>query len=415
MELIGAPTKERMETGDTDPTDNGRQSNKIVYGTPHFYYVNGDVDKDGSYDPYELGGNVRITEDFSDEYHIFGIDWTPERIDWYLDGVIYNSMNLYGIERLDAAGLSMNRPQIMKLNLATGGDWAGDAGDHLDEDETTMRVDWVRWYQNSEQKKAADEWYANAPKFSGLEDIIIKEGSNYDVLSGVSVDKNNYTISASIDDEYMYKNTGEMALVNTINKGEIANLKTGVYNVHYHAVPTGVNLNGDSLAQGKAYPTILKTKTLIVLPKEGITGVVGEKLSSIALPDGWSWINPEQTISENELYSVYFTTGSESKKARGIIVNIPVEIKDLESGNPSIENESPTTSVSRGIGLNTDVNEKITSEAVMNEAVSNNIVATGDNTTILPLLLSIFVTTAGILGINKSKGKNKLVLKEQSK
>lgn len=265
------------------------------------------------------------------------------------------------------------------------------------------------------KKKAADEWYANAPKFSGLEDIIIKEGSNYDVLSGVSVDKNNYTISASIDDEYMYKNTGEMALVNTINKGEIANLKTGVYNVHYHAVPTGVNLNGDSLAQGKAYPTILKTKTLIVLPKEGITGVVGEKLSSIALPDGWSWINPEQTISENELYSVYFTTGSESKKARGIIVNIPVEIKDLESGNPSIENESPTTSVSRGIGLNTDVNEKITSEAVMNEAVSNNIVATGDNTTILPLLLSIFVTTAGILGINKSKGKNKLVLKEQSK
>lgn len=415
MELIGAPTKERMETGDTDPTDNGRQSNKIVYGTPHFYYVNGDVDKDGSYDPYELGGNVRITEDFSDEYHIFGIDWTPERIDWYLDGVIYNSMNLSGNERLDAAGLSMNRPQIMKLNLATGGDWAGDAGDHLDEDETTMRVDWVRWYQNSEQKKAADEWYANAPKFSGLEDIIIKEGSNYDVLSGVSVDKNNYTISASIDDEYMYKNTGEMALVNTINKGEIANLKTGVYNVHYHAVPTGVNLNGDSLAQGKAYPTILKTKTLIVLPKEGITGVVGEKLSSIALPDGWSWINPEQTISENELYSVYFTTGSESKKARGIIVNIPVEIKDLESGNPSIENESPTTSVSRGIGLNTDVNEKITSEAVMNEAVSNNIVATGDNTTILPLLLSIFVTTAGILGINKSKGKNKLVLKEQSK
>ena len=59
--------------------------------------------------------------------------------------------------------------------------------------------------------------------------------------------------------------------------------------------------------------------------------------------------------------------------------------------------------------------KKITSEAVMNEAVSNNIVATGDNTTILPLLLSIFVTTAGILGINKSKGKNKLVLKEQSK
>lgn len=220
-------------------------------GTPHFYYVNGDVDKDGSYDPYELGGNVRITEDFSDEYHIFGIDWTPERIDWYLDGVIYNSMNLSGNERLDAAGLSMNRPQIMKLNLATGGDWAGDAGDHLDEDETTMRVDWVRWYQNSEQKKAADEWYANAPKFSGLEILLSKKEVITMYYQVFQLIKTITLLAASIDDEYMYKNTGEMALVNTINKGEIANLKTGVYNVHYHAVPTGVNLNGDSLAQGK--------------------------------------------------------------------------------------------------------------------------------------------------------------------
>ena len=48
MELIGGPNgKHAGEVAEGD------QSNKKVYGTPHFYYAKGDADKDGSYSPYE--------------------------------------------------------------------------------------------------------------------------------------------------------------------------------------------------------------------------------------------------------------------------------------------------------------------------------------------------------------------------
>ena len=124
-----------------------------------------------SYDPYELGGNAKIEDDFWNEYHILGLIGLQVRIDWYLDGVIYNSVNLVGNERLEAAARSTNRPQILKLNLATGGDWAGDAGDYLADDNTSMTVDWIRWSQNKEQKKAAEAWYADAPKLTGITDI----------------------------------------------------------------------------------------------------------------------------------------------------------------------------------------------------------------------------------------------------
>lgn len=94
-------------------------------------------------------GEAKIQDDFWNEYHILGIDWC-------LDGVIYNSMNLVGDERLEVTARSINRPQILKLNLATGGDWAGDVGDYLADDNTSMTVELIRWSQNEEQKKAVE-------------------------------------------------------------------------------------------------------------------------------------------------------------------------------------------------------------------------------------------------------------------
>ncbi|RGD75877.1 family 16 glycosylhydrolase, partial [Thomasclavelia ramosa] len=83
----------------------GNQSNKIVYGTPHFYYskATSDGDKDGSYSPTELGGNKVLGENLADEYHVYGINWSPDKIEWYIDDVVYNTMYLDNDERLIAA------------------------------------------------------------------------------------------------------------------------------------------------------------------------------------------------------------------------------------------------------------------------------------------------------------------------
>ena len=37
-------------------------------------------------------------------------------------------------------------------------------------------------------------------------------------MSNVQVDRDDYVVNASIDDEYMYTDTGELKLVNTIDK-----------------------------------------------------------------------------------------------------------------------------------------------------------------------------------------------------
>lgn len=417
MELIGAPTEERLAQGEKDPTDNGRQSNKIIYGTPHFWYEKGDVDKDGSYDPFELGGNVRITDDFCDDYHVFGIDWSPDRIDWYLDGVVYNSMSLSGNERLEAAARSLNRPQIIKLNLATGGDWAGDAGDHLAEDGTQMRVDWIKWSQNDEQKAAAAAWYADAPKITGIKDLTMTEGEQLDVLKGVGVTGGNYQVSASLDDEYMYRN-GDLKNINKFGTDQIAQLNPGVYNIHYSAGPVGVTLDG---ANAGKYKSALQTVLLTVLPKEGLTGTAGEKLASVKLPKGWQWQDDQQLVESGQTYPIYF--GAEDN-ARRILTHVTLNVDEAAkkedptapkdekiSGASAVENVEPENpSVSATSKANDDLlksqitsaeNPKSTVEqsSEQTHSTKQELPKMGEKGSFMTLLLGLISFLGGLFGV----------------
>jgi beta-glucanase (GH16 family) len=60
---------------------------------------------------------------FSDDFHTFAVDWSPEKITWSVDGNVYQTRT--------PADLNGNRwvfdhPFFMILNLAVGGDWPGD-------------------------------------------------------------------------------------------------------------------------------------------------------------------------------------------------------------------------------------------------------------------------------------------------
>ena len=75
------------------------------------------------------------------DWHIYAVDWTPDRIDWLVDGQITQSMTK---EQADD-GWVFDHPFYLLLNLAVGGDWPGEP------DETTrfpakMFVDYVRVY-----------------------------------------------------------------------------------------------------------------------------------------------------------------------------------------------------------------------------------------------------------------------------
>ncbi|MER0122344.1 glycoside hydrolase family 16 protein [Streptococcus sp. ZJ93] len=305
FELIGAPTGEH-----TDEKAEGTQSNKMIYGTPHFYYVNGDVDKDGSYSPVALGGNLSLVDDFSDKYHIFGMNWYPDRIEWYVDGVVYNTMYLKGNERLEAAASCFNKPQYIQFNLATGGNWARNAGNYLAKDSTELLVDYVRYYQDAEQKAASEAYYHTAPSLSGVRNITMREGESPDLTNGVTTSTSNYDVDFSIENEYMFSNIGGNTNVDLQVSGKndleaLSNLAPGLYNIYYSAVPKDSRLGADVTPEAKI---ARKVALLTVLPKEGLVGERGGDLSTVALPSNLQWVDPTQKIDREPDYVYRYIT-----------------------------------------------------------------------------------------------------------
>ena len=76
--------------------------------------------------------------DFSEGFHTFGVDWQPDHVSWYVDGV----------ERGRMTDPDLISPEAMYpiLNVAVGGDWAG-APDDTTAFPATMDVDYIRVWQ----------------------------------------------------------------------------------------------------------------------------------------------------------------------------------------------------------------------------------------------------------------------------
>lgn len=82
--------------------------------------------------------------DFSEDFHVFAVEWSPGEIVWYLDDQPYHSVTL---EDIPASGdWVFDQPGFIILNLAVGGHYPGNP------DKTTpfpaeMVIDYVRVYQ----------------------------------------------------------------------------------------------------------------------------------------------------------------------------------------------------------------------------------------------------------------------------
>lgn len=79
-----------------------------------------------------------------DTFHVFGIEWTPSKIDFLLDGVVYNNvMNEYESKEK----WPFDQPFHLKLNIAVGGMLGGMKGIDDTIFPQQMKVDYVRVYQ----------------------------------------------------------------------------------------------------------------------------------------------------------------------------------------------------------------------------------------------------------------------------
>jgi beta-glucanase (GH16 family) len=109
------------------------QEPSILYTHLHYRDAQGNVQK-----PH---GTIK-TSDLSAGWHVFGVDWQPERIVWYLDGVER--------WRYEDAKHIPNEPMYLIINLAVGGKWPGppDASTRWPAD---MLVEYVRVWRRIDQ------------------------------------------------------------------------------------------------------------------------------------------------------------------------------------------------------------------------------------------------------------------------
>jgi len=79
-----------------------------------------------------------------DIFHVFAIEWTPDKMDFLLDDVIYNHIEN---EHQTTAEWPFDQNYYLILNVAVGGMWGGQKGIDDSVFPQQMVIDYVRVYQ----------------------------------------------------------------------------------------------------------------------------------------------------------------------------------------------------------------------------------------------------------------------------
>ncbi len=103
---------------------------KVLYGTLHYYSFDGRKQTSS--------GTWNGPVDYSQDFHVYALEWQPDSIRWYIDGQLLHS-TVQGIP---------HTPHYLIINTAIGGSWPGNP------DSTTVfpqfhDIDFVRVYQKS--------------------------------------------------------------------------------------------------------------------------------------------------------------------------------------------------------------------------------------------------------------------------
>jgi beta-glucanase (GH16 family) len=163
MEMVG---------GSQDPAS-GR-GDRVVHGTIHWFDEEKDlkVSNGGSF--YSRAGS------FSDDFHVFAIEWDPQYIHWFVDGERYHTAEIS-----EESMAEFQRSFFLLLNIAVGGHWPGspDANTIFPQ---KMYIDYVRYYQDPTLTPDAETTIGeNEKPGSDLYKIAIAE--NFDLFAGGSI------------------------------------------------------------------------------------------------------------------------------------------------------------------------------------------------------------------------------------
>jgi beta-glucanase (GH16 family) len=130
------PTVGWPSSGEIDIMENVSYQPSTVHGTIHG-------------PGYSVGASFSLPagQRFADDFHVFGLEWEPDEIRWYVDGALYQTRTPADLP--PGTAWVFDRPFFLLLNVAVGSKWPG-YPDATTAFPQTMLVDYVRVYATSE-------------------------------------------------------------------------------------------------------------------------------------------------------------------------------------------------------------------------------------------------------------------------
>ena len=128
--MLGADIDDRLWPwcGEIDVTELVGKSPNTAYGYLHGLLSGGFGGR---------GTTVDMPNGFANDYHTYAVDWLPESIDWYVDGV------LFGSQQKKDKDWVFDHEFYLVVNLAMGGNLGGPIESGLK--QANMSFDWIRF------------------------------------------------------------------------------------------------------------------------------------------------------------------------------------------------------------------------------------------------------------------------------
>lgn len=92
------------------------------------------------------GSNLTIDTPVADSFHVYAVEWSAEKLDFYFDGKMYFSFKNDGSE---SNGFKFDKEVYLLMNLAFGGTWGASKGVDMASLPAKYLIDYVRIYKAS--------------------------------------------------------------------------------------------------------------------------------------------------------------------------------------------------------------------------------------------------------------------------
>lgn len=144
------------QTGEIDFMEYVSRIPNEIFGTIHGPGYSGGQSYGNEYD---------FGEPVSNSYHTFTIEWEPDSIKWYVDGILYHTAAPQDVAPNEWV---FNDPVFLLLNIAMGGNFGGTI-DPSNQYPQSMAVDYIRVYQGPDTAERFEATFTD--NFEGWQQI----------------------------------------------------------------------------------------------------------------------------------------------------------------------------------------------------------------------------------------------------